>query len=164
MRGLLFPRRLDNEFRGRRAGLWLLVPVVLVKLAMGLNSLLNPRVVASRADGIPLDGFGGGGAEAVVAFFALWGLGQAILASIGVLAWVRYRAMIPLVYLVFLLEHLGRRAVFLVHPIARTGAPAGGDGFSAAAWVAYALLAATTLGFALSLMGRPGLPEAGQPG
>lgn len=152
----IFPARLDGPHEGLRLAIWLLAALVLVKGAMGLNSLFNARFVATTADGIPLESYGGGGAEAVVAFFAVWGLGQVIFALLGVLALVRYRPMIPIVLLLFLVEHLGRKAVFAVHPIARAVAPAGSGAPSAGAIVNHALLAAMAIGLAASLLTRKG--------
>lgn len=148
----IFPRQFDGTFQGSPLAAWLLAPVVFVKAAMGVNSLLAARVVATTADGIPLERFGGGGAEAVVALFAVWGLGQVLFALLGVLALVRYRSMIPFAYLLLLVEHLGRKAVFAVHPIARSGADGAGGWPSAGALVGWALLAAMVAGFVLSLV------------
>src|SRR5206468_3350683 len=117
----LFPAQLDNTYRGSRIAIWLLVPIVLAKLAIGGNVMIQTRMVATNADGIPLDSYNAAGAQAVLAFFALWGLGQAILALLGVLALIRYRSMIPLIYLVLLIEQLGRKALFLAKPIAHAG-------------------------------------------
>jgi Ca2+/Na+ antiporter len=57
MRNLLFPRVMDNAYHGRGFALWLLGLLLLVKAAMGVNSILNGYTVATSADGIPLDAF-----------------------------------------------------------------------------------------------------------
>jgi hypothetical protein len=51
---------------------------------------------AQSADGIPLDTFGSGGAETVIAVVALLGLSKLLLGFLFVLAAFRHRAMIPL--------------------------------------------------------------------
>lgn len=48
----IFPKQIDNAFQGHWLAVWLLVPVVLVKLAMDVNSIINTRLVATSADGI----------------------------------------------------------------------------------------------------------------
>jgi hypothetical protein len=70
----LIPRTIDNTYGGRKAALWMLGFLVLVKGAMGANSILNGYGVATKADGIPLDTFTPAGAHAVVTFLALGGL------------------------------------------------------------------------------------------
>jgi|SRR5580704_3256671 hypothetical protein len=41
----IFPRQFDNAYRGHRFGFWLFVPIVLMELSMGANSLFNTRTV-----------------------------------------------------------------------------------------------------------------------
>jgi hypothetical protein len=43
----IFPKAFDNVFRGHWLGLWLFVPVVLLKLIIGVNSVRDPREIAS---------------------------------------------------------------------------------------------------------------------
>ena len=75
------------------------------------------------ADGIPIDTFTSGGAEAVVSVTTLLGLSQFLLASLGVLAFIRYRAMIPFMYVLFLLEYLAKKWILLVKPMSGLGNP-----------------------------------------
>jgi hypothetical protein len=59
----LLPRCVDNTYRGHRLALVFFGLLVLVKIAMGVNSIFNGRSVASSADGIPLDTFTPAGSE-----------------------------------------------------------------------------------------------------
>src|SRR5436190_22673846 len=101
----IFPQRIDNTYRGHPLGLWLFIPVVVVKPGIALGTIFNGRAAAQSADGIPLDRFGAGGAETVVALFAIWGLSQLVFSLLGVLTFARYRAMIPFMFVLLLLEH-----------------------------------------------------------
>lgn len=56
-----------------------------------------------------------------MALFAIWGLAQLVISFFGVLALIRYRAMIPLMFVVVLSEHIARKAILLWKPIARVG-------------------------------------------
>ena len=103
----IFPNQFDNTYRGHWLGLWLLAPVLLARLAIGLNSTLNTRTVAESADGIPLDTFGAAAANTVVSLFALSGFSFILLSLLGILVILRYRAMIPLMYLLLLIQQLG---------------------------------------------------------
>lgn len=118
----LLPRSIDNHYPGRKAALWLLAILVLVKGAMGLNSIFNGHEVATTADGIPLETFTPEGARAVLAFLAIWGWSLLLFSLLGVLALVRYRALVPLVFLLLLLEQLGRKFILAALPIAKVGA------------------------------------------
>ena len=65
----LFPKQFDNAYRGYAWAIWLLVPLLLVKLGQGAVSLADPSFVIKDADGIPLDTFDAGGAATVVFMF-----------------------------------------------------------------------------------------------
>jgi hypothetical protein len=146
----LFPKQFDNTYRGHRLGFWLFILVVLMELAMGTNSMINTRTVAMQADGIPLDQYGAGGADAVVAIFALAALFRVLIALQCVVVLVRYRAMIPLMYLLWLILHLGSKALLLLHPIARSGVSTAQLG---SAFV-LGLIGMLALGFILSIWPR----------
>jgi hypothetical protein len=146
----ILPERLDNHYRGHWLAIWLLVPIVVVKLVIGANSMLNTRFVATSADGIPLDRFNAGGAEAVVALFALLGLFQLLLGLQGVVVLVRYRAMIPLMFLLLLIQQVGRRALALAYPMAESGVSSARFGSA----LVLAILAMTLIGLALSMVGK----------
>ena len=115
----IFPRRIDNDYQGHRLGLWLLGLVLLIRLAMGTNMMINTREIAQGADGIPIDGFAPAAADAVIGMFALLGLGKWALGLLGLLALVRYRAMVPLVFLLMLVDHVAARLLLLARPVVR---------------------------------------------
>jgi hypothetical protein len=142
----LFPSQIDNDFDGNRAALWLLGLFIALKLAMSINSIVNTASVAAGADGIPLDSFGPAAARAVLMLFAIMSLGQLILALIALTALIRYRAMVPLIYLVLLGEQLGRRFIVQSYAVART------EGAAAGTYVTFGLLALLAFGLALSLI------------
>jgi hypothetical protein len=154
----IFPKQIDNIFRGHRLAIWLFLPIVLVELVIGANSMVNTRSVATSADGIPLDAFTSGGAAAVVSLFALLGLCRLLFALQGVLVLIRYRALIPFMYLLLLILQLGSRALLLVNPIARSDASSAQIGSG----VILALLAMLVVGFVLSLL-KTGAPGRGGP-
>ncbi len=125
MFGGLLPRPVDNRYHGHWLALWLFGAVVLLKGAIGLGTIFNGRSAAISADGIPLDSFTAAGAQAFVAVFAAWGLGQLTLNLIGLLVLIRYRALVSFMFAVLLFEHLARRLIFWYLPIARSESPPG---------------------------------------
>ena len=146
----LLPQRIDNTFRGHRLALWLFGVLVLMKGGIGLGTIFNGRSAATTADGIPLDTFSPAGEQAFVSILAAWGLSQLMLNLIGLLVVIRYRAMVPFMFALLLLEHLSRRLIFLVLPIASTGTS---PGF----FVNLVIVAVMIVGLALSLRNQDDL-------
>lgn len=146
----LFPQRIDNTYRGSKLALWFLALLALMKVGMGLNSIFNGHVVASSADGIPLDTFTPAGAQTVVSLFAIWGLSQLILGLLCILVLVRYRSMISFIFALLLLEHLSRKLILHFLPIPKTGTPPGSV-------VNLVFLAVMIIGLTLSLRSRDSL-------
>lgn len=145
----IFPKQFDNAYRGSPLALWLFALFLLLRLAMSVNSLINTRTVAMGGDGIPLDSYGAGGAEAVLLLFALLGLSHLAPVVLGIIALIRYRAMIPLTYLLLLMEMAGRRAFIMANPIERIG-----EASPVGLYINVALLAALAIGFVLSIQTR----------
>ncbi len=147
----LLPKRIDNTYRGYTPALWIFGLLMGISVAISLNSILNGHTVASTADGIPLDTFTPAGAQTVVSLFALLGLSRLMIALLGIVALARYRAMVPLMFALLLLDHLSRRLILQLLPIPRAGTPPG-------SMVNLVLLALMVVGLALSVRRQESLP------
>lgn len=152
----LFPERIDNVYQGHALGVWLLVPVTLAKLLQGANvaGLLGPgrtHRLLEGVDQVPLGTFPPEAVAQLLFLFAAWGLGVFLLGLLGTVVLVRYRAMIPLMYLLLLMEQVGRKGLSTIHLdrplVSLTASPAN--------LVNWGFLLALAIGFALSLSGRP---------
>lgn len=144
MRNQLLPRQADNKFQGYRLALWIFAIILLMFAAMSANSIFNGHYVAVYADGLPLDSYSSAGAQAVVSFYAIWGITQLIVVTIGVIILLRYRTLVPLMFLLLLLEQILLRVIHHYLPIAKpNGAPA--------SWFIVVLLSLVVLGLVLSL-------------
>jgi hypothetical protein len=149
----LLPQRVDNTYRGHKLALWLFGLLVLMKTAMSVNSIFLGHKVATSADGIPLDTFPPAAAQTVLALFAIWGFAYVMICLLCILVLVRYRALVPFMFLLLLVEFLGRKLVLHFIPVARTGTPPG-------SYVNLALLAVMIVGLALSLWSQNKLQTA----
>jgi hypothetical protein len=150
----LFPRVLDNDYRGHPLAIWLLVPVVLLKAVMGFNCAgLNPfvdnRSIIEGVDGIPLSAFPPQAADAVGFMFSSWGLGLLLLSLVAVIGLLRYRSMIPMLYLLLGAEQVGRKFLSWAHPIERS---VGGSDITPGLVINWGLTAVLIVGFVLSLL------------
>ncbi len=151
---LLFPRQIDNSYRGQWLAIWLLVPVVLMKAAMGFNVAgLNPwvssRFIIHAADGVPIDTFPANAAALLVFMFQAWGLALLMLALLGLVALVRYRALLPLMILSLGAEQVGRTAISMM-----SLPPDPGQAVSVGAMINWGLSGALVLALILSLWRR----------
>lgn len=148
MLGILLPRQASNDFAGHRTVLWILGLVLLLLTAMSANSIFNGRYVATQVDGLPLDSYTSGGAQAVLSFYATWGVTQLFVVAFGVFTLLRYRSLAPLALLVLLAEQMAWRIVDHVMPVAKQGGSGG-------SWFVYGLLVVTLIGFVFALWKRP---------
>jgi hypothetical protein len=145
----LLPRQADNTYCGHKAALWLLVLFLLMKVGIAVVSIFNGHDAASSADGIPLDTFTPAGAHAVVTLFALLGIAILMMCLMSILVLVRYRALVPLMFSIFILEHLSRKLALLLLPIEREGGSSG-------SMVNLVILVILVAGLGLSLWQRGG--------
>ena len=154
MLSLLFPKVIDNKYRGQWLALVLFVPVLLLKVMMGFNIAgFNPamqvRDILQDVDGIPLDTYSTQAASDLVYLANAWGLSLFTICLVGLIALIRYRAMIPFSILLLTVEQVGRKAM----SIAESGLRIGPD-MSAGNIINWALSAALVLALALSMMRR----------
>ena len=144
----LLPQPIDNRFRGHRPALWLFVAIAAMNIVIDLVAIFTRDGGAQNADGIPMDTFAPAAAQAVIGVGALLGLAGLLLGLIFVLALVRYRAMIPLMYALLVVDFIGHKADLALKPIPRM------PGVSSGSLVTWALFAVTLVGLALSLTGK----------
>lgn len=149
----ILPRQVDNRFDGHLASLWLFGFFIALKLAMGVNSILNTASVAAGADGIALATFSPAAVREILALFALTSLGQMTLALIALTALIRYRALVPFMYLVLLIEALARRLIVQSYDLTRTATA------SAGFYINIGIIVLLAAGLVLSLTARRRLPK-----
>lgn len=143
----LFPARLDNDYRGMRLALWLFLPIVFMKLAISLLHIVSADGGAQSVSTIPLDSYSASAAQNVIAVFARMGLEQFLLGILYVVALVRYRAMLPLMYAVAVSHDIAIEAIARFKPLALVGT-------SGARAPALVLMALAIAGLILSLSGE----------
>jgi hypothetical protein len=141
----IFPKTFDNVFRGHWLAIVLLAAIVLMKLVQGVNSVLFTHMVATTADGLAVDSFSPIAAQTVLSIFALVGFYLMLVPLQCIVVLIRYRSMIPFLYLMLLVMQLGGRLVLFLDPAPRSSA------FPMGVVVNLGILAATLIGFALSL-------------
>ncbi|MGL1891291.1 MAG: hypothetical protein OCD02_06655 [Spirochaetaceae bacterium] len=105
---VIFPKEINNTFRGYKVALYLFYALTAVTLWRSQHHLFAADGGAQSIATIPLDTFTTSGAQAVIGIFSLWGLSQLIIGFIYLITSIRYRAMVPLMYLLMFFEYLVR--------------------------------------------------------
>jgi hypothetical protein len=124
-----------------------------MRTVIAVNSIFNGAAVMTGADGIPLDTFAPAAARSLISLWALMSVGNLTLSLLSAVVLARYRAMVPLMFSLFLLQQLGRELVSRFLPLYRVGAPP-------ASVINMTFLALTVAGLALSLGGAGKLQPA----
>jgi hypothetical protein len=143
----IFPETIDNDYRGHVLAIWLFIPIVFMKIAISLLHIFGNDGGAQSVSRIPLDSYPVDAAQNIIALFSRMGLDQLILGLVFVLVLVRYRAMLPLMYMFILLGYLLGKGVALMKPTITAGQ-------SGASTPAMILLAISIAGFCLSIWRR----------
>ena len=146
-----FPKHVDNIFPGHRAALWFLVALMLI---VSTRSILATESVAVGADGIPIASFGPVGARTTLMLFALDSVGTLTVGLLSVAILIRWRALVPFLYLLLLGGQIVRRLIIYSYSIPRAEGSIGG------LWLVAFILGLLGLGLLLSLIPRR-TPAAG---
>lgn len=107
----IFPAQFDNVFPGQKVALWVFYAFTAITLWRSQHHMLAADGGAQSIATIPLDNYSDGAAATIIAIFAQWGLVQLLLGMLMLLAAVRYKSMVPLLWLIVLIEWIGRGLV-----------------------------------------------------
>ena len=143
----IFPKLLDNQYRGNKIAVWLFVLLTVMNAGISCVAIFKPDGGAQSADGIPLDTYGPAAAQAVIGVVAFLGLANLLLYIVFIVALIRYRSMIPLMYVLIVLSWLAHKGIGLMKPIVRAGTSSGH-------YVTWSLFALSVIGLILSVTGK----------
>ncbi|MCH2169667.1 hypothetical protein MK489_02695 [Myxococcota bacterium] len=121
----LLPKSIDQGYHGHALAKWVLAVLTVITLVRSLIHIFFPDGGAQSIATIPLSTFTSAGGSAVVTIFALWGLSQLLLGFVYLAVLVRYQALIPFIYLLFIAEYLGRALIGFAKPLLTIDTPPG---------------------------------------
>ena len=147
----IFPKQVDNAFRGYRIASAVFLLITIVTIARSCIHIFAPDGGAGSIAGI-INPSGD-----VISLFALWGLSQLLMGFIYVVVYLRYKSLISFMYILILTEYSGRTVIGLFKPLYTSHIPPGAIGD-------YILvpLAAIMLVLSLARPGKKVLPTAAQ--
>ena len=121
----LLPASIDNTLAGTKIPFYLFALYTIVSTVRSCIHLLSPDGGAGSIAGMDLSV---AGAEGIIFAFALWGSSQLLFAMMQLLVVVRYRSLIPLMWLMLILETLLRELVGYMKPVTFAHTPPGAIG------------------------------------
>jgi hypothetical protein len=143
----VFPPAFDNTYRGHWAALILLGVFLVVRLVQTGMTFFDPVFVIQSADGIRFDTFGPEAQAAAINMIQVIALLNLAVCAIAAIALLRYRSMVPLVFLMFFALLGGQRLLALLSTAERDPAANG-------PMIATAMTLAMAVGFGLSIWTR----------
>jgi hypothetical protein len=124
----LFPKTIDNYYRGMSIAKWFFVAMTVLTISRSLAHIFLPDGGAHSIATIPLDAFTSEAAVVIIGMFAQWGLTQLMFGLIYVLVLWRYQSLIPLMWIFIFFEWMGRLLTGLFKPFETVGQVPGGIG------------------------------------
>ena len=116
------PTTVDNTYSGNMLAFYVFIMLTVMTTFRSLAHILLPDGGAESIATVDVDVEGG---DAIVAMFAYWGLSQLILAVLYILSIVRYKSLIPLMYLTMVVEYTLRFVIGLAKPMEHSGTAPG---------------------------------------
>jgi hypothetical protein len=118
----ILPAQADNTVRGGMLPVVVFGVYAVISTIRSLIHLLAPDGGAGSIAGLDLTAAGAAG---IVFAFGLWGSSQLVLAIMQLVVLFRYRSLIPLMYLLLILETLLRNLVGVIKPATFAHTPPG---------------------------------------
>jgi len=113
----LFPKTVDNHYRGLSIAKWVFVAMTVLTIGRSLAHIFLPDGGAQSIATIPLDAFSLAASAVVIGMFAQWGLTQLMFGLLYVIVLWRYQSLIPLMWAFIFFEWTGRLLLGFAKPL-----------------------------------------------
>jgi hypothetical protein len=137
----LFPKTVDNQYRGMPIAKWLFAAMTVFTVARSLAHIFLPDGGAQSIATIALNTFSPTASTVIIGMFAYWGLSQLLFGLLFALVLWRYQSLIPLMSLFIFVEWTGRLLLGFYKPIETVGTAPGAIGNMILPAVALVMLA-----------------------
>lgn len=124
----VLPKVINNEFKGLAAAKYVFALITIVTIARSLIHMFAADGGAQSIVTIPLDTFTQAGAAVVVMTFSLWGLAQLLMGVVYGVVFIKYKSLIPFMYILLIVEYALRIVISVIKPIETTGTAPGAVG------------------------------------
>ena len=124
----LLPTPVDNNFRGVKLSQYAFLLITAVTIVRSLIHVFAPDGGAQSIATIPLDTYSEAAAAAVILIFSYWGLSQLLMGFVYLGVYIRYKSLIPAMYVLLIIEYAMRIVIGQMKPIVTTGTAPGSVG------------------------------------
>lgn len=124
----LFPKTVDNQYRGLSIAKWTFAAMIILIVGRSLAHMFLADGGAQSIATIALDTFSPTAASVIIGIFAYWGLSQLLFGLLYVIVLWRYQSLIPLMWAFLFVEWTGRLLLGFYKPIETVGQAPGGIG------------------------------------
>ena len=124
----LLPAQIDNHYRGLKISQYAFFLIAAVTLVRSLIHVFAPDGGAQSIATIPLDSYSAEAASTVILMFSLWGLSQLLMGIVYLGVSLKYRSLIPAMYVLVIFEYAMRIVIGQMKPILTTGTAPGSIG------------------------------------
>ena len=121
----IFPRQVSNNFQGYRIASIIFLLIIAVTIARSCVHIFAPDGGVGSIAGIIVSVEGGSN---IISLFALWGLSQLLMGFVYLVVYIRYKSLIPFMYLLIIAEYSGRALIGFTKPLKVTHIPPGAIG------------------------------------
>lgn len=124
----LLPDQIDNIFRGKKISQYAFLIITVVTIVRSLIHVFAPDGGAQSIATIPLDTYSTEAAVTVILIFSFWGLSQLLMGLVYFGVYVKYKSLIPVMYVLLIIEYAMRIVIGQMKPIVTTGTAPGSVG------------------------------------
>ena len=124
----ILPAQIDNHYRGLKISQYAFFLITAVTLVRSLTHVFAPDGGAQSIATIPLDSYSAEAASTVILMFSLWGLSQLLMGIVYLGVSLKYRSLIPAMYVLVIFEYAMRIVIGQMKPILTTGTAPGSIG------------------------------------
>ncbi len=122
---LILPKIVDNNYRGQNIAKYFFYVLTVITVVRSCIHLLSPDGGAESIATIPLTNYSEQASQSVILTFALWGLSQLIIGLFYTIVALRYKSLLPLMYIFLCFEYTMRLVLSIIKPIITEGTAPG---------------------------------------
>ena len=124
----LLPAVVDNQFRGIKLSQYAFLLITAATIVRSLIHVFAADGGAQSIATIPLNAYPADAAATVILMFSLWGLSQLLMGIVYLGVYVKYKSLIPMMYVLMIVEYAMRIVIGQMKPIVTVGTAPGSIG------------------------------------